>query len=73
MGILSDKSIIECCLLDMKNISNYIDLFIPSIHDAGEYIYSRNAALNILVLLQKEKVVEHVIDILMNYFLPQYW
>jgi len=36
LGILSDKDIIQCCLLDLKKYESYIDLFIPSIHDAGQ-------------------------------------
>ena len=34
LGIIFDKAIIECCLLDLEKYSNYIDYFIPSIHDA---------------------------------------
>ena len=35
LGILSDKEIIKTCLLDLEKYENYISLFIPSIHDAG--------------------------------------
>ena len=38
LGIESDKSIIEYCLLDLEKYESYIDLFIPSIHDAGRDI-----------------------------------
>ena len=29
LGIISDKSIIECCLLDLDKYSTFVDLFIP--------------------------------------------
>ena len=38
LGIESDKSIIEHCLLDLEKNSEYIDLFIPCVHDAGSNI-----------------------------------
>ena len=44
LGIISDKSIIECCLLDLEKYSIFIDLFLPSIHDAG-VIFTQEVAL----------------------------
>ena len=29
LGVISDKAIIETCLLDLKENENYIDLFLP--------------------------------------------
>ncbi len=69
LGITSDKSIIEHCLLDLELNNDFIDLFIPSIHDAG-YIFNRIDALKYIATFTKGKTIEHVIDILMNYFLP---
>ena len=40
LGIISDKKIIEYCLLDLEENSSMIDLFIPSIHDAGKIFLS---------------------------------
>ena len=69
LGVISDKSIIEYCLLDLNANSNMIDLFIPSIHDANQ-IFSQMNALEYMRHLTKRNTITSVIDILMNYFLP---
>lgn len=69
LGVESDKSIIEHCLLDMDIYSNYIDLFTPSIHDAG-MIFNQEVALKYIASLTKGKTVAHALEILTNYFLP---
>tara|TARA_B100001287_G_scaffold276805_1_gene289604 strand:+ start:1228 stop:5688 length:4461 start_codon:yes stop_codon:yes gene_type:complete len=76
LGVISDKEIIETCLLeslgqdenDIKNYS-YIELFRPSIHDAGP-IFSQYAALKYIKELLKYKSDSAVLEILMLYFLP---
>ena len=69
LGILSDKAIIACCLLDLDKYANYIDLFIPSIHDAGR-IFTQDIAIKYIASFTKGKTVPHVLEILMNYLLP---
>ena len=69
LGIISDKEIIETCLLDLEKNKELIDLFIPSVYDAGN-IFTQQAALKYLALLTKGKSKYHVQDILSNYFLP---
>ena len=69
LGIISDKAIIECCLLDLEKYHNYIDLFIPSVHDAGE-IFTQETALRYIATFTKGKSNEHILEILMNYLLP---
>lgn len=69
LGIISDKAIIECCLLDLKKKSHMIDLFTPSIHDAGR-IFTQEMAINYIRLLTKRQTVTGTLDILMNFFLP---
>ena len=69
LGVISDKKIIEYCILDLDNNSNMIDLFIPSIHDANK-IFTQESALEFMRHLTKRQTVTAVIDILMNYFLP---
>tara|TARA_Y100001970_G_scaffold27641_1_gene33765 strand:- start:2140 stop:7077 length:4938 start_codon:yes stop_codon:yes gene_type:complete len=69
LGVISDYNIIETCLLDMKKNEIFIDLFKSSIHDAG-HIFTQQAALKYLSTLTKGKTVEHVMEILMIYFLP---
>ena len=69
LGIISDKSIIEYCLLDLKKNEELIDLFIPSIHDANK-IFAQKTALDFIATFTKRQTVSSVQDILMNYFLP---
>ena len=69
LGVLSDKSIIEHCLLDMEKYSSYIDLFIPCVHDAG-MIFSQEQALKYIATFTKHKTTAHALEILANYFLP---
>jgi DNA-directed RNA polymerase II subunit RPB2 len=75
LGVISDKQIIETCLLtnlddDQENNKNpYIDLFIPSIHDANK-IFNKQNALEFIAELTKRGDVSSVIEILSDYFLP---
>ena len=69
LGIISDKKIIEYCLLDLKKNDNYVDLFIPSIHDASK-IFTQKIALRYIASFTKRRTITGVLDILMNYFLP---
>jgi DNA-directed RNA polymerase II subunit RPB2 len=70
LGILSDKDIIEFCILDLEKNKDMIDLFIPSIHDANK-IFTQEIALKFIATFTKSKTVSHTHDILMNYFMPQ--
>jgi DNA-directed RNA polymerase II subunit RPB2 len=69
LGVTSDKEIIEYCLLDLDANSSMIDLFIPSIHDAGK-IFTQETALEYIKTFTKGHTISYVLDILMNYFLP---
>ena len=69
LGIDSDKDIIRTCLLDLENNESYIDLFIPSIHDASK-IFNQVAALEFIASFTKRKSIPSVIEILSDYFLP---
>jgi len=69
LGIISDKSIIELCLLDMKKYESMVDIFIPSIHDAGSII-TQKQALEFIGLLTKGKKDYNALHILSDYFLP---
>ncbi len=69
LGIISDKDIINCCLLNMEKNKDFIDLFIPSIHDAGA-IFTQEIAIKYIGSFTKGKSKEHVMEILMNYLLP---
>jgi len=69
LGIISDKSIIECCLLDLEKNESMIDLFIPSIHDANR-IFNQDVALKYISYFTKRKTVSATLEILMNYLLP---
>jgi DNA-directed RNA polymerase II subunit RPB2 len=69
LGILSDKEIIKMCLLDLEKYENYIPLFVPCIHDAGN-IFNQEVALKYLATLTKGKTIPHILEILMDYLLP---
>ena len=68
-GVISDRKIIEFCLLDLENNENYMELFVPSIHDAGR-IFTQQEALKYIATFTKGKTVPHVMEILMNYLFP---
>jgi DNA-directed RNA polymerase II subunit RPB2 len=75
LGVITDKDIIQTCLLtnlndDIANDKNpYIDLFIPSIHDANK-IFNQQNALEFIAELTKRGTISSVIEILSDYFLP---
>ena len=69
LGIESDKSIIEHCLLDIEKYKSYLDLFVPSVHDASK-IFNQETALKYIATLTKGKTVSHVLEILSDFFLP---
>ena len=69
LGIESDRDIIRYCLLDMEKYSHLIDLFIPSIHDAGT-LFTQDLCIQYIKTLTKGHTVSTVMDVLMNYFLP---
>ena len=69
LGIISDKDIIKTCLLDMKKNESYVDLFIPSVHDANK-IFTQETALDYIKFFTKRGTISGVIEILSDYFLP---
>jgi DNA-directed RNA polymerase II subunit RPB2 len=69
LGVISDKSIITMCLLDIEKYENMLDLFIPSVHDAGG-IMTQVAALEYIAKLTKFGTISYTMEILTDYFLP---
>lgn len=69
LGIISDKDIIKTCLLDIKKNESYVDLFIPSVHDANK-IFTQEIALDYIKFFTKRGTISGVIEILSDYFLP---
>ena len=69
LGVLSDKEIIETCLLDLDRYESFVDLFIPSVYDGGN-IYTQREAMNYIRLLTKKKTMTQVLEILTDYLLP---
>jgi len=69
LGVLSDKSIIETCMLDLVKYEQMLDLFIPSVHDSGGFL-TQQLALEYIASLTKGKRIEHALEILSDYFLP---
>ena len=69
LGVESDRDIIEHCLLDMEKFKTYMDLFVPSIHDANKF-FNQEVALKYIATFTKGKTVSHALEIISNYFLP---
>ena len=69
LGILSDKEIITMCLLDLEKYESMVDLFIPSVHDAGA-VMTQQTALMYIASLTKYGTVTYALEILADYFLP---
>jgi len=69
LGVITDKEIIEYCLLDLEKNEKYIDYFIPCVHDAN-MIFTQETALKYIASFTKRRTITGVLDILMNYFLP---
>jgi len=69
LGILSDRAIIEMCLLDLSKFESMIDHFAPSVHDAGSVVNQRSA-LKYIAILTKGKTITHALEILCDYLLP---
>jgi len=69
LGVLSDKSIIEYCLLNLEENQKYLDLFAPSVHDAS-IVFTQEAAIQYIKTFTKQETVHQVFEILVNYLLP---
>ena len=69
LGVISDKDIIKTCILDLETNSSYVDMFIPSVHDANK-IFNQTNALQYIASFTKRGTVSGVLEILSDYFLP---
>ena len=69
LGVVSDKDIIKTCLLDIENNESYVNLFIPSIHDANK-IFNQDTALKFIATFTKRNTISSAIEILSDFFLP---
>lgn len=67
LGIISDKDIIETCLLDIDKHKSFVEYFIPSIHAAKE-IFTQAMAITFLSQLKIEP--SEVMTILNEVLLP---
>ena len=70
LGIISDKSIIQHTVFDIEENSEYLQHFIPSIHDAST-IFTQETAIKYISTFTKHMTISQVMDILSNYLLPQ--
>ena len=70
LGVISDRDIVERCVLNLDANASMVNEFIPCVHDASE-VFTQAAALKFIATMTKEKTVAQVQNILMNYFLPQ--
>ena len=69
LGVISDREIVEYCLLDINKYPHYLPTLRPSVHDAG-VVFTQQAALKFIATLTKGKTTSHALQILMIYFLP---
>jgi len=69
LGIISDKDIIKTCILDIKMNEQYVDFFIPSIHDANQF-FTQETALKYIASFTKRNTISGTIEILSDFFLP---
>ena len=69
LGVLSDKDIISMCVLDLDKYDFMLDLFEPSVHDAGP-IMQQHTALKFIGELTKFHNEKYALEILTDYFLP---
>ena len=51
LGVISDKAIIELFYFNLDENADYIDLFIPSVHDSN---HTQKAAIEYIATLTKE-------------------
>ena len=70
LGIVSDKSIIECCLLNIDENKKYIQHFKPCVYDAGT-IFTQENAMKYISQFLKFKTIPYTYCILTDYLLPQ--
>ena len=69
LGIVSDKEILQYCILDLKTNAHLLDEFVPSIHDAG-MVYEQIVALRFIASYTKTKTIQETLFILSDYLLP---
>jgi len=69
LGILSDKDILTMCVYDLEKYDSLLEVFRPSIHEAGG-IMTQKAAIEFIAVLTKGKTTETVLEILADYLLP---
>jgi DNA-directed RNA polymerase beta subunit len=69
LGMTSDESIIEACLIDTEKYSNYIEYFRASIYDAN-CCYTQRDAIEYLKPYTKYKHTENVLHIFTYDLLP---
>ena len=69
LGVESDKDIIKYCISNIEKQPEYLELFRPSIHDAG-YIFTQISALKYIASFTKGKTINSIMEILSNYFFP---
>ena len=69
LGVISDRDIIQYCVLDIEKFPIMVELFRPSVHDAGK-IFTQRAALQFMKTFTKGKSISHILEILSIYFLP---
>ena len=70
IGIISDKDIIQYCIIDIAKYKDYIKMFKPSVYDAGT-VFTQEAALKYISQYLKFKNVPYTYHILCDFLLPQ--
>mgnify|MGYP001198930720 FL=1 len=70
LGVISDYDIIEHCILNMNENKEFIQYFIPSVHDACT-LFTQEGCIKFISTFTKYMNISYAMDILVNYLLPQ--
>jgi DNA-directed RNA polymerase II subunit RPB2 len=69
LGLVSDKEIIQTCLLDIDKYEDILDVFIQSVYDAAN-IMTQSDAIKYIAEFTQEKTVSYVLMLLTDYLFP---
>ena len=69
LGVVSDKEILNNCVMGIDSNDHLLEAFRASIQDAGP-VFTQEMAIRYIAMLTKGKTAKTVFEILSDYFLP---